>query len=80
MSSSFWFIKNRIRVSPPQKSVFLTFDLNLVTLTFMSLEDEGMVVMDTDIELATAKYGNECLTYHKCIKRNLRSLTYFYII
>ena len=65
MSNSFWFHKNYIRLPPPQKSVLLTFDLDLVTLTFMSLEDEGMVVIYTHIELAIAEYGNECLTKHE---------------
>ena len=59
--------KNRIRIPPPQKSVFLTFDLDLVTLTLMSLEDEGVIVLYTHTEMAIAEYGNECLTKHKLI-------------
>ena len=34
-------------------------------LTFMSLEEESVVVMDTHIKLAIAKYGNAYLTKHK---------------
>ena len=57
--------KKRICIPPPGKGVFLTFDLDLVTLTFMSLEDQGVVVMYTYIEIAITKYGNKCLTKHK---------------
>ena len=45
--------KKRIHVPPCRKSFFLTFDLDLVTLTFMSLKDESVVVMNTHTELAT---------------------------
>ena len=68
---------NRIHKPPPQKSVFLTFDLDLVTL--MS-EDEGVVVLYTHTVMAIAEYGNECLTKHKAHKMPPQQLAYFYII
>ena len=57
-----------IRIPPPRKSVFLTFELDLVTLTLMSLEDEGVVVLYTHTEMAIAEYDNECSTKHKLHK------------
>ena len=52
----------RIRKFPPGKSVFLTFDLDFVTLILMSLEDEGVVVLYTHTEMAIIEYGDECST------------------
>ena len=80
MSNCFVFIKNRIRIPPLSKSVFLSFDLDLVTLTFMSLKNAGMVVMFTHTELVIAEYGNECLTKHKLHETPPKPLDSFYII
>ena len=68
---------NRIRIPPPRKSVFLTFDL--VTLTLMSL-DEDLVALFTHIEMAIAEYGNECLTKHKPHETPPKPLDLFYKI
>ena len=72
--------KNRICIPPPGKSVFFTFDHDLVTFTLMSLEDEGVVVFFTHTEMATAEYDNECLTKHKLHKMPPKRLDLFYII
>ena len=45
----------------PHKTPPKPLDLFL-HLTFMSLEEESVVVMDTHTMLAIAEYGNECLT------------------
>ena len=67
----------RIRIPPPRKSVFLTFDLDLVTLTLMSSADEQVVVLYTHTEMAIAEYGNECLTKHKPHKTPPKRLDLF---
>ena len=43
----------------------------------MSLEDEGVVVLFTDTEMAIAEYGNECLTNHKPHKTLPTALDHF---
>ena len=69
--------KNRICIPPPRKSVFLTFDHDLVTLTLMSLGDEGLMVLFTHTEMVIAEYSNECLTKHKAHKMPPRRLDLF---
>ena len=57
--------KKRIRIPPTWKLFSLTFGLDLVILTLMSLENEGVVVLFTHSEMTIAQYGNECLSKHK---------------
>ena len=50
----------------------------MLSLTLMSLEDEGVVVLYTHTEKAIAEYGNEYLTKHKLHKTPPKLLDLFF--